>query len=194
MRRREFFSWLGGVGAAGMMAGDLKGITLPMKPKHEEDVMLSEDPNPHDFIDISYHFRNNLERRLFRAFMLNNCDLCTYNGRVYMASLMTPIVDRYMQVWRDRTGVRPMVKFGSEITQKVPIMVSTIRNTEDSYRRMILVAEYVGDSIMVLKEQERVNPHGDGSLVTLVKSNDKPDLMVVNFDITTAPVKRIHGR
>ena len=194
MKRREFFSWLGGVGAAGMMAGNLKGITLPMKPKHEEDVMLSEDPNPHDFIDISYHFRSNLERRLFRAFVLNNCDLCTFNARLYMASLMTPIVDRYMQVWRDRTGVRPMVKFGSEITQKVPIMVSTIRNTEDSYRRMILVAEYVGDSIMVLKEQERVNPHGDGSLVTLVKSNDKPDLMVVNFDITTAPVKRIHGR
>lgn len=177
-----------------MMAGNLKGITLPMKSKHEEDVMLSEDPNPHDFIDISYHFRSNLERRLFRAFVLNNCDLCTFNARLYMASLMTPIVDRYMQVWRERTGVHPLLRFGDDFTQGVPIKASTIANTDDLYRRMIMVAEYVGDSIMVLKEQERVSPQGDGGLVTLVKSNDKPDLRIINFDITTAPVKRIHGR
>jgi hypothetical protein len=194
MRRREFFSWLGGVGAAGLMAENLKGIILPMKPKDEEAIMLSEDPNPHDFIDISYHFRNNLEHRLFRAFSLNDCNLRTYYGRVYMASLMTPIVNRYMQVWRERTGIHPVVRFGDNFTQPTPIKFSTIQNTEDSYRRMILVAEYVGDSIMVLKERERLSPQGSGGLVTVVSSNDRPDMRIINFDITTAPVGSVHGR
>jgi hypothetical protein len=198
MRRRSFLAGLLAVPAVGMGIKSLEGSTPELRPP-----LLY----PHEFVDTSHHFRSSMECDIFRALVIEDCSLRSYEDRKKMARVMSPVVSQHMEYWRQKTNTHPYFDERMEVFEWVQFPLSQLKEHNDthSWQKLsnslaIFVASKMWDSACRLQNTESIltqdiRPSGSGFRPgTVVLPADKPDLRMIGFNIVTFRPENIRMR